>query len=147
MNDKNNQQTPEKTLNPEKTPITLNYQAIEKKAEENTNEKIKAMFHSSDLKGWFKGSNASLFARIILELELATERMLRSEYLVAGFKAKENWLKEEQVKVKQDIGKYKAGLKLSEGGAVHYFGIFSILEWIFKTGLAFVPIIALMKIN
>jgi hypothetical protein len=131
------------TKNNKQAQLTVNYQEIEKNAEEKTEAKLKKMFDNSHLKEWFKGSNASLFARTILELELATERMLINEYLVAGFKAKENWLKEEKVKVKQDIGKYKAGLKLSEGGD---FNLFSILEWIFKTGLAFVPIIALMKI-
>ncbi len=119
------------------------YQEVEKIAEETTTKKLTEMFGKYHLKDWLAGNSASLLGRTIFELELVAERMFKSEYLVSGFRAKENWLKEEVVRVQQDIGKYKAGLKLSEGGD---FNFISIVEWIFKSGLAFVPIISLMKI-
>lgn len=132
-----------KTNNQTNSSIMSSYEEVEKKAEDATKKKVNEMFDEYHLKDWMAGNSASLLGRTIFELELVAERMLKSEYLVSGFRAKENWLKEEIVKVQQDIGKYKAGLKLSEGGDFNFFYIF---EWIFKAGLAFVPIIALMKI-
>ena len=121
----------------------ISYQKLEELAKKATTEKVKEMFDKYNLKDWMAGNSASLLGRTIFELELAAERMFKSEYLVSGFRAKENRLKEEIVEVQPNIGQYKAGLKLSEGGD---FNFISIVEWIFKSGLAFVPIISLMKI-